>query len=169
LSPFFLGPLNLYGDYVTQNMENGWQFAKVYMTHCDDFCEPTEEYFKWAKEGWNNKKAVRYPMGKGAFPQCSWWDGERLTYTEAREKIYIPLYRQIVNTKAFEYLKMEYNSTCLQKGETLHLWDFDGYDHKALGMSYYEVLKSESNKMGHAFILGALLEFGDNFTVEDLK
>ena len=171
LSPFFLGPLKLYGDYISQNMEAAWQNSKVYIIHCDETEEqnPTKDYFEWAKAGWDNPKAVRYPMGKGAVPMYSWWDGQKLTYTEAREKIYIPLYRQIAKTKAFEYLKMEYNTRCIKNGEALYLWDFDGYDHKAIGKSYYEVMTDPKMKMGHSFILGALLEFGENFTIEDLK
>jgi len=169
LSPFFLGPVELYGDYVAQNMENAWQYSKVYPLHVDDDGNPTYEYFEWAKQGWDNPKAVRYPMGKGAKPLYSYWDGEQLTYTEAREKIYIPLYRQIAKTKAFSYLKMEYESTCLRKGQKLYLRDFDGYDHKIIWKSYYDVLKNPKMKMGHAFVLGMLLEFGVDFTIEDLK
>jgi len=30
LSPFIIGPCDLYGGHVFQNMENGWQFSKVY-------------------------------------------------------------------------------------------------------------------------------------------
>ena len=56
LSPFFLGPVKLYDQYVAENMENAWQFSKCYIIHCDQQQKPTEEYFKWAQEGWKQKK-----------------------------------------------------------------------------------------------------------------
>ena len=61
LSPFYLGPCNLYGGRVAQNVENAWQYSKVYHSFLDEKGEPSEEYFKWADEGWTSQKAVRYP------------------------------------------------------------------------------------------------------------
>lgn len=43
-------------------------------------------------------------------------------------------------------------------GEPLVLWDFDGYDHQALGISLAEVIEDPRRKMGHAFVLAMLLE-----------
>ena len=40
----------------------------------------------------------------------------------------------------------------------LYLWDFDGYNHKELGLTYDEVINNPDRKMGHAFVLGMLLE-----------
>jgi len=61
-SLFFLGPCPLYGGYVAQVMENGWQFAKVFAQHVDRDCNPTSAYWAWATAGWRNPKAVRYPV-----------------------------------------------------------------------------------------------------------
>ena len=80
LSPFILGPCKLYGDYESKNVENGWQNSKVYLEHVDENGNPSPEYFKWAVEGWNNSRAVRYPMGKGAKPLYSYWNGEKMNY-----------------------------------------------------------------------------------------
>jgi len=74
LSPFFAGPVDLYGGYSARNVENAWQFSKVYKQHINEEGSPTEEYFEWAKRGWSDDWAHRYPMGKGAIPQYSWWD-----------------------------------------------------------------------------------------------
>ncbi len=148
-----LGPCELYGGYKALNMENAWQYAKVYDRHTT-FDGPSEDYFKWAKAGWDNPKAVRYPMGKGAKPEYSWWDGVAYSYIAARKKIYAPLYAKAVeNTLSFKRLKEMAESL-----PELWLWDFDGYDHKALGMSYTDVLNCESKKMGHAFVLAMMLE-----------
>ncbi len=87
LSPFFCGPCDLYDIYNSKNVENAWQYAKVYAQHVDADQNPTESYFLWAQGGWNKKIADRYPMGKGAKPLYSYWNGEKLPYIDARKKI----------------------------------------------------------------------------------
>jgi len=157
LSPFYLGPVPLYTGAVVSEalrMENGWQYAKVYPVHMDEDGNPTEAYYAWAQEGWVSSRASRYPMGKGARPEYSWWAGEKLTYLEARKRIYLPMYaRAVVKTRAFDILMREY----LTRGK-LTLWDFDGYDHHALGMTFEDVLACGTRKMGHALVLSMLLE-----------
>ena len=154
LSPFFLGPIELYGGMTSKNMENAWQFSKVYKCHLNDLGLPTYEYTNWALKGWESKFAYRYPMGRGAKPEYSFWDGKIYTYIEARKKIYAPLYAKAVReTDAFKRLQ-----TMVNAGLSIWLRDFDGYDHKALGMSYQDVINCESRKMGHAFVLGMMLE-----------
>lgn len=153
LSPFYLKNIQLYNGMVSKNMENAWQYSKVYPEFVKDG-KILSEYYKWSEKGFNNNWANRYPMGKGKVPLFSLWKGERLGYVEAREKIYIPLYaKAVVKTKAFEYLTNKFNSQ-----KTIYLWDFDGYNHKKLGMSYQDVINCEKRKMGHAFILAMLLE-----------
>lgn len=154
LSPFVLGPCKLYNGFVSITMENAWQYSKVYACHIDK--EPTEEYWQWAKAGWASSWANRYPMGKGAIPEYSLWNGEKLNYVEARKKIYVPLYYNAVkNTKAYEMLREIY-----QKEEIIYLWDFDGYDHEKLGMTLKDVLNHPGKKMGHAFVLANMLKRG---------
>jgi hypothetical protein len=154
LSPFYLGPVKLYGEFTALNVENAWQYTKVYEQHVQEDGSPHPCYFEWARKGWNNPAAVRYPMGKGAKPQYSWWDGKKLSYVEARKAVYAPIYAGAVeHTDAFKQLKEIYEA-----GEDICLWDFDAYDHHALGMSYKDVLNCETRKMGHCFILGMLLE-----------
>lgn len=154
LSPFFLGPVDLYGDYKARNVENAWQFSKVYEYYTDNQGNPDERYFKWAQDGWNDTRAHRYPMGKDVKPLYSYWNGEKLTYVEARKKIYIPLYSQAVKqTHAFDKLKKMH-----EEGQTLYLWDFDGYDHKACNLSFDQVINNPIRKMGHAFVIDMLLE-----------
>lgn len=153
LSPFKLGPVNLFGDLISQNMENGWQYTKVYKQFIDDKGHPKDEYFKWAASGWNNPRAVRYPMGRGAKPEYSYWDGQYLGYIEARKKIYGPLYsKAVVKTAGFTKLKELY-----EKSSLLVIRDFDGYDHVRFNMSLTDVLNSPVRKMGHAFVLAMLL------------
>jgi len=153
LSPFMLGPVELYGGRTAEVFENAWQYAKVYKQHTFNG-EPTEAYWSWAEAGWANPRAVRYPFGRGAKPLYSLWDGRKLGYIEARKEIYIPLYRRLVaDTPAFETLRK-----LAETGEELWLWDFDGYDYMHLGMTLDEVVNCEERKMGHAFVLAMMLE-----------
>lgn len=153
LSPFIIGPCELYGGHVSKNMENAWQFSKVY-AHQADENGPTADWWAWAKAGWADSWAHRYPGGKGAKPLYSYWDGEKLTYVQARRKIYIPLYANAVQkTEAFQQLKAEY-----EKHGDLTLWDFDAYDHRAKGMGWDDVIDNDKRKCGHGFVLAMLLE-----------
>jgi hypothetical protein len=153
LSPFIIGPCNLYGNHRSQNMENGWQYSKLYKRHADAKGQPTTTYWNWAKQGFNNPRAVRYPMGRGARPLYAWWDGRTLPYIEARKEIYGPLYAEaVLKTAGWTYLKNLY-----QTQNQLILRDWDGHDHDALGLTLTQVLNNPRRKMGHAFVLKMLL------------
>lgn len=162
LSPFILGPCKLYEDYESKNMENAWQFTKVYTEHATMDGDIHTSYWEWAKNGWASDIAFRYPMGKGRKPLFSLWkvNGEfkKLDYIEARKRIYIPLYYHAVkNTEAFEKLKQKYEQ--LNKdGKDLYLVDFDAYRHKIMHKSYSDVINNPARKMGHAFVLAMMLE-----------
>lgn len=156
LSPFFLGPVVLYDDFVAQNVENAWQFSKVYSQHIDQDGNPSEEYWKWACAGWADSFAHRYPMGRGVKPEYSWWDGKKLDYITARKEIYVPLYSAVVQkSEAFAQLKKEYE-IATELGRDLYLRDFDAYDRGT--KSWEEIMSDPSKKMGHAFVLAMLLE-----------
>jgi hypothetical protein len=154
LSPFYAGPVDLYDGYRSLNVENAWQYSKVYEYYTDDQGNPDERYFNWAQDGWRSIRAQRYPMGKGVKPLYSYWAGEHLEYIEARKRIYIPLYSSAVQkTFAFKNLKKMHAA-----GKTLYLWDFDGYNHKALGLSYEHIINDPNKSLGHAFVIAMLLE-----------
>jgi hypothetical protein len=92
-------------------------------------------------------------MGKGAVPLYSFWDGEHLSYIEARKRIYVPLYASaVVHTRAFASLTKRYDA-----GENIVLFDYDGYDYVKLGRTLENVLHDSQRKMGHAFVLAMLL------------
>lgn len=155
LSPFFLGPVKLYGDYTAKNVENAWQFSKVYPQFADENENPKDDYFRWAEKGWSDSYAQRYPMGKGRKPLYSYWNGEKLGYIEARKKIYAPVYaKAVVRTEAFKKLLDLHLS-----GESYVLLDFDGYDYVKKGMTLSEVMNEPKEKMGHAFVLAMLLQY----------
>lgn len=156
LSPFKLGPVQLYDNRWSQNMENGWQYAKVYREHTWGVLRaPAQSYWSWATEGWYNPRAVRYPMGKGAKPLYSLWAGENLGYIEARKRIYIPLYSQAVRFHAMKQLQELKN---FAMGRDIVLRDYDAYDHQKLGYSWDDVINDPARKMGHGFVLAMMIE-----------
>lgn len=55
-------------------------------------------YYEWQEKGFNNKYAVRYPVGFNHRHQClfSIKEGQRLDYIESRKQIYVPLYQKLV-------------------------------------------------------------------------
>ena len=152
-SPFIVGPVPLYGGYTARNVENGWQYSKVYNRFLDEYGDPSPDYFRWAEAGWGSSYAQRYPMGR-LTPVYSWWDGEKLDYITARKLIYIPLYSQaVINSDGFKELKRLYDS-----GQPLCLLDFDAYDFKSLHYSAEDIINDPQRKMGHGFVLKFLLE-----------
>lgn len=171
-SPFFLGPIELYPDektgqmYVAKNMENAWQFAKVYPQHANaEDQSPTDAYWKWAENGWNDAKPHRFPLGRRALkPLYSLWDGKRLNYIEARRTIYAPLYAKYVEqTDAYRKLKSIYEKYCCgdktsKEARPMALVDFDGWDYLGQGYRLEQVIDMPEPKMGHAFIIVGLLE-----------
>ncbi len=166
LSPMLLGPVELVDReyrYPAKNVENAWQYSKVYKEHLchGGFCRdepnphPNGKWWKWAHAGWEKKTADRYPMGKGAVPEFSWWDDQPLDYISAREKIYIPLYQEAVRKYQLEKLLRLWEWS---KGNNITLVDFDAYNHHALGMTLDDVLYDPTRKMGHGFVLAMMLE-----------
>ena len=158
LSPFILGPIDLYDGYISKNVENAYQYSKVFDYYLDDDGNPGENYFKWAKSGWNSDRAERYPMGKGVIPKYSYWNGEKLSYVEARKKIYIPLYSKAVrSTKAYSMLESTYNKF-FSKEEILYLWDFDAHSLEPGTFNYWDLWENPNIKVGHAYVLAMMLE-----------
>ena len=159
LSPFIVGPCFLYEgalpatEDMGMNLENIWQYGKLYKTHADKDGNPTDAYWEWARNGWADFQPHRYPMGKGSRPLCSLWNGQRLSYIQARKAIYVPLYAEAVQrTEAFKELKKLYETE-----KAIYLRDYDGYDRRVLKMSLSDVLNHERKKCGHAFVLEMLL------------
>lgn len=150
LSPMLLGPVPLYAGMCSRTMENAWQYAKVYPGY-----ESAAAYWPWARAGWDNPRAVRYPMGKGAKPSYSLWAGDEFGYTEARRRIYAPVYAQAVR---FGPLNLFLGLRRQAREGDVVLIDFDAYDHRALGYSWDDVINDPERKMGHGFVLAMMIE-----------
>ena len=155
LSPFVLQVPYKGGKVIFENL---WQFSKVYrkfIMPIDGY--PDASWYKWRDAGYANTRAVRYPMGKGAMPEYSLWDEERLDYIQARKKIYAPIYAENVAKTGAMYRVEGLYSHCLNTNKELILLDYDAYDHIKLGMSLIDVINNPSRKMGHAFVLIMML------------
>lgn len=155
-SPFNLGPVDLYDGYVAKNIENGYQFAKLYPEFITVDGEPSQHYWEWAKAGWNNPKPIKYPLGAwNDKPLCHWWKGRKLNKLQAQNEIFIPLYKQaVIKTPAFAKLKDFYKNS----GKDIYLIDFEGYDHRFLEKSWDDVINDINRPVGQAFVLCMILE-----------
>lgn len=158
LSPFFLGPCFVKDDEF-HNLENLWQFCKVYrqLGHVDDKDDLTDAWYDWYEFGKALTRAQRYPAGKGAKPEFSFYRGKRWSYVNARKIIYIPYYAHLAaQTKSFAFLQREY-----ALGARILIQDFDCYDKQ--GLSWSSVIEDSHRSMGHGFVLAMMLELGPTF------
>ncbi len=162
LSPFVNRPISVYGDLVAQNMENLWQFSKVYNPYLDEFDNIRSEFYVWQRNGFSSKFAYRYPMGKGVKPEFLLWNnGQRLNYVEARIKVYFPKYKEsVISTSIYTDLLVLY-----QSGANIAIRDFDVYRFDLMGMSFDEVKQNEARKCGHGFVLYEMLNINNTNTL----
>ncbi len=156
-SPFHLGPVILKDGGISKNVENAWQFSKVYPQHLEENGTLGRKWVNWAASGYSDTKAYRYPMGKGAKPLYSYYDGMRLDYIEARKSIYIPLYKQGV-LNCSEYSRLVQIVKERMNNQQVWFFDYDGYDNVAKNMTFEEVIENPNLTMGHGFVLAMIVE-----------
>ncbi|KAL0484431.1 Ldhc [Acrasis kona] len=169
LSPMKLGPIeyNLKDDgngeegtILIKNLENCWQFSKVWNGEEDKRTKlPVEEFWARRKTGWEDEKAHRWVKkgndenGNKNIPLYSYWKGQKLSYLQARGAIYCPLYAALVQeTDAYKKLKK-----LVDEGTNVQILGFDGYDYDGEGMSLADCYKSTRRPFGHEHVLCALL------------
>lgn len=153
LSPFNIGPVNTIINgklYESKNFENLWQYSKFYSSH-----KSHDEWEKWAINGFDNFKAVRFPFGRGAKPMHSLYENEKLGYIEARYYIYAKKYSEALEF----YCKDELNKIklMLSKGLKIALCDFDGYVYQMGGLKLEDTIYNKKRKFGHSFVIAGLL------------
>lgn len=93
--------------------------------------KPTKKYWDWREKGMSNAYAVRYPVGYDkdmrASCLCSLYENdegkyEALDYIEARKKIYLKLYREMVRkTEMYQTLLNE-----VRNGKKIVIMEVDG-------------------------------------------
>lgn len=131
------------------NMENAWQYSKVYPQH-DDGGKPNKDWERWHYEGLNKTWADRYPAGKGAIPLYTWYNKQQLDYIEARKELYVPLYRNMLENNKAAQKEIDRIIQLLETTD-VYLKDFDGYNDP--GKTFEEIINDPEKKMGHAFVL----------------
>jgi hypothetical protein len=153
LSPFMNRSVTNPEGIVSHNMENLWQFSKVYKSHLDENGSIKMDYFRWRLKGFNSKFAQRYPMGKGAKPEFLLWGDDRLSYIQARESVYFPKYAEsIQGSEVFNDLVKIYRS-----GANLAIRDFDVYRFDPTKTTIEDIIKNPNKKAGHGFVLYKML------------
>lgn len=154
-SPFNLGPVELYDGYVAKNIENAFQFSRVYPEYSTVDGLPSAHYWEWAKIGWAESKPIKYPMGVWNKHLYHWWDGKKLGMLEAQNQIFLPLYKKaVIKIPAFEKLKYFYENS----KKDIYLIDFEGYNHRFLEKTWDQVISDPDRPVGQAFALCMILE-----------
>ena len=154
-SPFNLGPVDLYDGYVSKNIENAFQYSRVYAEYSTVDELPAAHYWEWAKAGWDNSKPNKYPLGAWNRHLYHWWDGKKINGVEAQNQIFLPLYKKaVIETPAFKKLKDFH----LNSKKDIYLIDFEGYDHRFLEKTWDQVVSNPDMPVGQAFALCMILE-----------
>jgi hypothetical protein len=142
-SPFMnQGPIKL-GNLTAHNVENMWQFTKVYKEHVNDFAA----WKKWRDDGLKDTFAHRYPMGKGRKPEFSFFMKKKMDYITARKNLYIPAYKQ----KLEKYCQRQIN-TLIDMLTVCDVWLWD-FDVRITEESFEEIVNNSEHNLGHAFII----------------
>jgi hypothetical protein len=199
VSPFYVGPVTGPAGATAPNLEVFWQVGKVFPHH-DDNGQPSSTYFEYRNDMYSKKQGeipkpiMRHPyheFGYEADDMLYWalWNPEkgeyeRLSYLEARKRVYVPKYAKLVaDSDAFKWMK-----SLLDQGKKIALLDFDGFNYyceEAMKIRYRAyvlkckkekrpILKSEKDftdikdmksavgfaytPVGHAFVVKALLQ-----------
>lgn len=154
LSPMKLGPIKEKG-LVSENLENFWQFSKVWKEDLDEEGNIKDEFYKRRKKAFSDKKATRHVPGKkGQYCEFVLWGEERLDFYEAKKKIYCKLYEKYATkTSAFkELLGM------IEEGYNIQILGYDGRDIKDISTFPYEKeLRNKEYIFGHEIVLAYLL------------
>ena len=154
LSPFNLGPVHLYDEYIAQSVENGYSFSKIFEQFDNGNGEPTSLYLDWAKAGWENQKPIKYPLGAWSKHLYFWWDGKKISKKEGFKKIFTPLYKEaVLKTTAYQKLK----DMCKNSNKDIYLIDYEGFDYEFLGLSLKDVFDQDDFPIGQGFVLLGML------------
>lgn len=155
-------------------MENIWQFSKVYVSvpqthekfsrwdntviwqhpaerHINEDGSLTKEYWRWRQKGFKCQYAVRYPVGMKHRKTCQYLlkdnSDEKLTYIEARKRLYLPVYVHLARQQPQYYELLQR----LSQGENLLIIEVDGPHEECL--PYYK----KYYKVGDDFIVNSTI------------
>lgn len=153
LSPMKLGTIN--GEAL--NLENWWQFSKVYPFEADEQGSPSPLYFENRKRGFSDPIPHRHKYDRKILashgnvnkPLYSLFGDKRYSYVQAR---YFYCHNYEVMAKKEE--SFYHLQDLLQQGYNLQICGYDGYEVKEdLYLHYLD----ESKPFGHELVLYTLL------------
>lgn len=137
-SPFFMGPVVTRDGLTAHIFEHYWQASKVFPCHVDYMGEIKNEYWQWRKDWFDKTKVINKTTSRRPHSLLEQNDNdclyslhyngtnwERLSYVEARKKMYITEYAKlVVNSDSYKWLKKLY-----EEGKKIALVDFDGFNY----------------------------------------
>jgi hypothetical protein len=120
---------------------------------------PTKEWYERRAKLWADKKGHRWVKkgkdksgNKNIAKYSLWGKSKKLSYLEARRRIYAPIYSAHVRqTEAYKELEKMH-----KEGVNLLLLGFDGYNRD--GKTWKECFEDISKPFGHEQCLAAMLE-----------
>lgn len=170
LSPFLLGPVtindrNLNDDYFWTNcnyrkmnecliFENYWQGSKIYDIDLDVNGEILDSFFKRREMLFTSDKPKRraVPKSKG-FVVCGFYNGKIMDYIESRNKIYCPIYADLIrDSEELKQLK-----EMLELGQKLLIVGPDGRDIPITKQSMKRAIMDPTHIFGHELVICCLL------------
>ncbi len=132
---------------MSKTVENAWQFLKIW-----DFTEGWDA--NSAKAAFECDCAMRFPRGKGSKPVGHYWGetGECLDYIEARKRIYLPAYCQLLDQPDRQELILRLRNEA--KLQRIVIWDYDSYSISNLGLqNFSDTINCTVRPFAHAFIV----------------
>ena len=164
LSPMILGPIlfsslscpptrDLELPHSALYFENLWQYSKVWEGDLADDGSLKHTFFSRRSSGFASEKARRRIPGCHGSKRtlCTYWDGQMLSYLQARALLYCPIYAELVRpTEGFSRLR-----DMVEDGMPIQLLGYDGYD--VSDRSLYECFVDETRPFGHELVLASML------------
>lgn len=156
LSPFSVVPggISVPGLRGTssQTVENAWQFLKLW---------PGEPGWleEDARAAFDSPCAIRFPRGRHVRAIGAYWgeDGSTLSYVEARRRIYVPAYRQLLQQPDRVAIIDRLRQAAMAQPVCVH--DFDSYRLADVGLKTpAEALYSEARPFAHAFLVALAVQ-----------
>lgn len=160
LSPFLLGPV-VSVNGAAKNVENMWQYSKVYEKDWDDeLNQPKPWYWEWRQKGFDKREGVRYPYGKenrkyivGTWIGKQGEIGQLIPYVRARKELYVPMYLQGLRNSKFYPTFIKFIADAYHTDTNLVFKDFDVFNHYEKSLTTDMILNNPNLKYGHGFIL----------------
>ena len=167
LSPLKLGPVYIDGIKIAEKFENYWQYGKMWKKagHIKDRTdsEPTNEWFRFRKEGYEKNIGKRrpFPKSKGyGNASTSRYNNKTYDYITSRKKIYVPIYANLIRNLPI----MKELQKLINNGINILIIDGDGPPKstypEGLPMNienWNKMINDPIYPFGHGYIVAALL------------